>query len=93
MVKEINVAEAKRCFSEVMGRVVYGGDEYIITRRGKPMVAIVKPEYLELSQSKKQKEKGLIQIIGKFNDSQEFVEDLEKIYSLRGSLKDREVAL
>lgn len=93
MLKEINVAEVKRYFSKVMGTVVFEGDEYIITRRGKPMVAIIKPEYLNLihTQNKLQREKGLIQIVGKFNDSQEFVEEVEKIYSLRGRLKDRKV--
>ena len=95
MLKEINVAEAKKRFSEVMGTVVYGEDEYIITRRGKPMVAIIKPEYLGLIhiQSKEQGKKGLIQIVGKFEDSQKFVEEVERIYSLRGRLKDREVAI
>ncbi|MDI6794162.1 MAG: type II toxin-antitoxin system Phd/YefM family antitoxin [bacterium] len=75
MVKEMNVAEAKQCFSELMARVGYSGDEYIIKQRGKPMVAIVRPEYIQLIQNlnKKQQSKGLIDIAGKFDDSQDFV--------------------
>jgi prevent-host-death family protein len=81
MVREISVAEAKRSFSDLMARVVYKGDEYIIKRRGKPMLAIVKPEYLKAihTLNKRRRTKGLIGIVGKFNDSQDFVEEIEKI--------------
>jgi prevent-host-death family protein len=37
----INVADAKRYFAALLGRVAYGGETIIITRRGKPMARLV----------------------------------------------------
>jgi prevent-host-death family protein len=37
----INVAEAKRHFADLLGRVAYGGETITITRRGKPMARLV----------------------------------------------------
>jgi prevent-host-death family protein len=37
----VNVAEAKRHFSELLGRVAYGKEIITITRRGKPMAKLV----------------------------------------------------
>jgi len=39
----INVADAKRVFSDLLGRVAYGGESIVITRRGKPMAWLVPP--------------------------------------------------
>jgi len=37
----INVADAKRHFADLLGRVAYGGETITITRRGKPMARLV----------------------------------------------------
>ncbi len=37
----LNVAEAKKQFSDLLGRVAYGGETVLITRRGKPMARLV----------------------------------------------------
>ena len=37
----VNVADAKRHFSELLGRVAYGKETITITRRGKPMAKLV----------------------------------------------------
>ena len=37
----INVEDAKRYFADLLGRVAYGGETIIITRRGKPMARLV----------------------------------------------------
>ena len=37
----LNVAEAKKRFSDLLGRVAYGGETILITRRGKPMAKMV----------------------------------------------------
>jgi prevent-host-death family protein len=37
----INVADAKRHFADLLGRVAYGGETIIITRHGKPMARLV----------------------------------------------------
>ena len=39
--KAVNVAEAKRQFSELLGRVAYGGESVTIMRRGRPMARLV----------------------------------------------------
>lgn len=39
-----NVAEAKRHLSELLGRVAYGGETILITRRGKPMAKLIPPD-------------------------------------------------
>ena len=36
-----NVADAKRHFADLLGRVAYGGETITITRRGKPMAQLV----------------------------------------------------
>lgn len=41
--ESVNVAEAKRRFSELLGRVAYGGATLLITRRGRPMAKLVPP--------------------------------------------------
>src|SRR3989304_1652134 len=45
----ISVADAKRGFSDLLGRVAYGGETILITRRGRPMaiLAPVEPEERE----------------------------------------------
>ena len=40
-VEEVNVAEAKRRLSDLLGRVAYGGETVLITRRGRPMARLV----------------------------------------------------
>ena len=40
----INVAEAKKHFSELLGKVAYGKEVIIITKRGKPMARLVPAE-------------------------------------------------
>ena len=39
--QRLNVAEAKRQFSDLLGRVAYGGETVVITRRGRPMAQLV----------------------------------------------------
>jgi prevent-host-death family protein len=48
--KTISVAEAKKHLSELLGRVAYGGEQIVITKRGKPLARLVpaaeEPEHL-----------------------------------------------
>jgi len=39
--ESINVAEAKKHFSELLGQVAYGKKQILITKRGKPMARLV----------------------------------------------------
>ena len=40
-VESVNVAEAKKRLSDLLGRVAYGGESVLITRRGRPMARLV----------------------------------------------------
>ena len=40
-VQKVSVAHAKAKLSELLARVAYGGDRYVIERRGKPVAALV----------------------------------------------------
>ena len=42
--KEVSVAEAKKHLSELLGRVAYGGEHIIISKRGKLMALLVPPD-------------------------------------------------
>ena len=50
-VESVNVAEAKRRLSDLLGRVAYGGESVLITRRGRPMARLVPPEPPEAGES------------------------------------------
>lgn len=39
--ESLNIAEAKKRLSELVGRVAHGGEEILLTRRGKPMARLV----------------------------------------------------
>ena len=41
MALEIPVTEARAQFAELVNRVGYGGEEIVLTRHGKPLVALV----------------------------------------------------
>ena len=39
--REVSVAEAKKHFSELLGRVAYGRERIVISKRGKPMAVLI----------------------------------------------------
>ena len=47
MAKKIKVTEAKASLSELMARAGYGGERFLIERRGRPLAALVGAEDLE----------------------------------------------
>lgn len=47
MTKKISSAQAKAQLAALVAQVAYGGEHYIIERRGKPMAALVSVEELE----------------------------------------------
>ena len=40
---EVSVAEAKKRFSELLGRVAFAGERIVISKRGRPMAVLVPP--------------------------------------------------
>jgi prevent-host-death family protein len=47
MVYEIPVTQARAEFADLVNRVVYGGERVVVTRHGKPIVALVPAADLE----------------------------------------------
>ena len=47
MAEKVRVTEAKAHLSELMARVGYGGERFVIERRGRPLAALVRVEDLE----------------------------------------------
>lgn len=91
MAKNIGAAEAKARFSELMARVGYGGERFIIERRGRPIAALVGVEDIgrlerEREEASSRAPRGALALVGVWG---EVVEDeeieamLEDIYVAR----------
>jgi prevent-host-death family protein len=80
MTKNVSIAEAKAHFSECV-KEAEAGDSIVITRRGKPIAAIVRAEdVLQLARLRAAgPARGLGHVAGKFDDAQAFVEEVERI--------------
>ncbi len=76
--KSMSVAEAKAKFAEQI-REVENGDPIVITRHGKPVAALVRPEDLERLERLRAAgpEGGLASLAGGWEDSEELVRVLE----------------
>jgi len=68
--KTINVAEAKKHLSELLGRVAYGGEQIVITKRGKPLARLVPAS---------EESKHLVEAKGWLNDEDDFFEVIDHI--------------
>ncbi|MFJ3659666.1 type II toxin-antitoxin system Phd/YefM family antitoxin [Streptomyces sp. NPDC090119] len=63
MAHEIPVTQARSELAELINRVVYGGEHVVLTRHGKPLVALVSAADLERLESATQ-ERDQDQVIG-----------------------------
>lgn len=78
----LNVAEAKKRFSDLLGRVAYGGETVLITRRGKPMARLVPPHAAA-------EPDHLAQVSGWLDDDDPFFEEIDAIVASRPSHRPR----
>lgn len=95
MVEEMGVGEAKRRFSELVSRVVYRGERFVIQRNGKSVVALVPAEDLDTVETEPREPRGLMAAVGawaEFGDEQ-VDEMVEGLYRQRGQAQDRVVDL
>ena len=93
MTTSLSVGEAKRRFSEIMGRVLYRGERFIIERHGTPAVALISLEDLAQLEEPRHAPRGLAAIAGAFAEFEEFGEIMEEVYRSRQTAKDRDVNL
>ncbi len=93
MANVLSVAEAKRRLSELMSRVAYRGERFLIRRRGRPMAALVSAEDLDRLEQEPVAPKGLLMAVGVWGDIEELDELVEEIYRQRQHALDRAVSL
>lgn len=86
MADTLGVADAKRRFSELIERV-QKGERFVISRRGKPVVALVPPE--EGGQEAMRKPLGFAALAGALADVEGFEETMAEVYASRRFAKDR----
>lgn len=93
MVNERSVAEAKKHLSELMSRVAYNQERFLILRHGKPMAALVSAEDLARLEEGKVAPRGLLSAVGAWADFEELDQVIKDIYRHREQAEDRHVSL
>ena len=99
MAEKIRVTEAKAHFSELMARAGYGGERFVIERRGKPLAALVSVEDLERLEEGRRvaasRPLGAVALVGAWGEAGDGDLDamLDEIYAERGRDTGRPVDL
>jgi prevent-host-death family protein len=89
----VNLAKAKSSFSEYANRAAYTDEQVIITKRGKPFVALISVDDLEFLQRIKAgpPEDGLLGAIGMAPELEEVAEKTMEAYQRRADDFGREI--
>lgn len=88
MTEMLNVAEAKRRFSELIDRVG-NGERFMVARRGKPVLALV-PAH-EADNDPKEQYVGFAALAGALADWPDFADVMDEVVASRRHARDREV--
>lgn len=93
MSKTIGVAEVKRRFSELVGRISRDGEQFIIQRNGKPVAAMVNLKDFEIvkKSGRREENKGLLAAIDAWEDFEDIDRLIRDIYRERRKAKDRSI--
>ncbi len=83
----LGVAEAKRRFSELIGRVGTG-ERFVVARRGRPAVVLAPPTP-ETMQRAAEPPIGLAAVAGALADWEDLDEAVQEIYAARRRSRDR----
>ena len=86
-IQSLGTAEAKRRFSELVDRVGEG-ERFLVSRRGRPAVALVPPA-VDLFQGSGEPPTGLAAVAGALAEWAEIDQDVGEIYAARRGSKDR----
>ncbi|MBN1299243.1 MAG: type II toxin-antitoxin system Phd/YefM family antitoxin [Actinobacteria bacterium] len=89
--ESVSVAEAKSNFSEYIAKAAYMDEKIIITKRGRPVAAIISIEDLKKLKLNKQN-KGLEDAIGKWVNFDDIEKIVKKIYRNRKNQEERDVS-
>ena len=98
LTRAINVAEAKRRFSELLARTAFAGERFLIARRGRPLAALVALEDFNQIEaqgraSELNEPHGLLAAAKALADSPDLEKVMAGIYRSRRRSKGRRVAL
>jgi len=91
MTETVSVADAKRRFSELIERVGRG-ERFLVTRRGKPVLALVAPDDVP-EEDERPKKRGLMAVWGILegaDGADEWYEDMQRIVADRVNWRPRE---
>lgn len=77
----LNVAEAKKRFSEIVNEVVYHHKQFTISRHGKPMVGIVPAS--ELPKQSSVPRQGFLSLVGLWENVDDLDQIVKDIYKKR----------
>lgn len=89
----VPIAEAKRRFSELVSRGAYAHEHIVITRRGKPMAALIGLDDLSRLENL-ERSRGLASLFDDWEDAAEVAEVAEEAYRQRtGEGSGRDVSL
>ncbi len=80
----VSVAETKAHISELIAKSQHSHERFIITRRNKPVAALVNIEDLKLLEQHQEKQ-GLAAIAGRWDDFEEVIEGMGDLNALRKS--------
>ena len=89
MAEKVRVTEAKAHLSELMARVGYGGERFVIERRGRPLAALVRVEDLERLEAEgrevSSRSLGALALVGAWGEVEDRDLDtlLEEVYAER----------
>ena len=93
MLEHISAAQAKSHFSEILSRVLYAHDQFVIERKGKPVAVLVDVSTVGLAGKKSGKKEGLLNAVGAWKDLKGLDRIISGIYTRRKASKDRNVTL
>ncbi len=88
MTQMLSVAEAKRRFSELIERVG-GGERFVVTRHGKPVIALVRPGSPMTAHGNEPA--GLAAVAGALEDWPDFEQVMRDVHASRRMARDRPV--
>ncbi len=86
----VSIVEVKSHLSEIVAKSAYNKERYIITKRNKPVAALVSIEDLTILEQHQEKA-GLAEIVGKwknFNEVAEALNDLSRLREAGGTGRD-----
>ena len=91
IMKNVSVAEVKNKLSEYIAKVSVTGEHITITKRGRPVAALVSTDQLAYLKTRDELE-GLASAVGKWESFGEIAEDVNTAYLKRSGDEGRKIS-